>query len=223
MVAGTGRSSLREIKHARTKLGLMNAFVERLKDSDFDDISVRQICRDAEVAEKTFFNYFPEKISVVDYYIQLRTLRTVFLARKALSGGKYLDLIDRVFSRMGEELNDSDVIYQIISVLLIRGPHRANVDVGAFEKQLAFPDCKGIEELPAIRLEDWIRECVAAARKNGELPLRTNIDDLVVSLITILTGTLLATRVQDTGKRDYHYMRQLRALWQGLGVRQKDK
>lgn len=210
--------SLRELKYARTKLGLMDAFIKRLKNSRFDDISIRQVCRDAEVAEKTFFNYFHEKIDVIDYYVRLRSLRTIFLALQAVPNGKYLALIDFLFARMGEELNNENVIYQIVAVMLIEGQGRGPIRITDLEKQLAFPECQGIEMVPVLRLQEWIRECVELARKHGELPPETKAEDVVVSLITILGGTLLATREKNARSRHYHYMRQVQGLWRSLGV-----
>ena len=40
---------LREIKHARTKIALMKAFIEHLRHSSFEDISVKDACKRAEI------------------------------------------------------------------------------------------------------------------------------------------------------------------------------
>lgn len=212
--------SIRERKFARTKLGLMDAFLKRLKSAPFDDISIREVCRDAEVAEKTFFNYFPEKMDVVAYYLQLRALKMIFEAGQSVPDGKNLARIQYVFSQMGTELGNDNVIYQIISALLIQGQKPKSIEISEVEKRMAFPGCEGIETVPAVRLQDWIRECVKAARKQGELPAKTNVEDVVVSLVTILGGTLLATRVENIEDRQYHYTRQVQFLWNGLGAKQ---
>lgn len=212
--------SIRERKFARTKLGLMDAFLKRLKSATFDDISIREVCRDVEVAEKTFFNYFPEKMDVIAYYLQLRALKMIFKAQQSVPEGKCLARIQHVFSQMEKELGNDNVIYQIISVFLIQGQKPENIEISEVEKQMAFPECEGIETVPAVRLQDWIRECVKNARKHGELPAKTNIEDVVISLVTILGGTLLATRVENIEDRQYHYTRQVQFLWNGLGAKQ---
>ena len=210
---------LRERKYARTKVGLMHAFMERLKRHRFDDISIREICQEAEIAEGTFFNYFPEKIDVIKYYLQLTTIRMVWKAKQETPSGKYLPLIDSLFNQMSEELNNNNVIYQIISVLLVQDEKPKTVDISALEKNLAFPHYEGIEETPSVILDEWLKESVVLAVKNGELPSKTNAEDVAVSLLTILVGTSLATRFNRSKSRGYHYMRQLRALWKGLGVK----
>ena len=67
--------SLREKKHARTKIAIMNAFIKRLEKTRFDDISIREICKSVEVSEGTFFNYFSEKIDIINYYSHLLFLK----------------------------------------------------------------------------------------------------------------------------------------------------
>lgn len=213
--------SLRERNFAQTKLGLMNAFLKRLKSHSFENISIRDVCRDADVAEKTFFNYFPEKLDVITYYMQLNGVKNIFEAVKAVPEGKYLELIQFVFCRMGKEFDRDNVIYQIIAAFIVQGEKPKKMEISGIEKQMAFPDCEGIEKVEVIRFHDWVRKCVKAACKNGELPLKTNINDVVVSLITILGGTLLAMRVEKIKDWEYHYMRQLRDLWKSLGVSNK--
>jgi AcrR family transcriptional regulator len=211
--------SLREKKHARTKIAIMNAFVERLRRSRFDDIAIREICRDLEVAEGTFFNYFPEKTDVLGYYLYLTTMKMIWQSRKSTPAGKYLPLIDSVFAQLSDELNNNNVAYRIISVLLVQSERPKRIVVSELEKKLAFPDCPGIEGTPAMILDEWFKECVISAQKKGELPARANVDDVVVSLMTIIAGTLLATRFSDNNSLGYHYMRQLQSFWRGMGVK----
>ncbi len=212
--------SLREKKHARTKVGLMNAFMDRMKKSRFDDISIKEVCRGAEIAEGTFFNYFPEKIDVIGYYLQLLTLKMVWKAKKEVPVGQYLPLINSIFTQLGEELAHANVIYQILSVLLLQSEKPKRVEISDFEKRLAFPDQDGIEHGVSKMLDSWFKECLEAARKNGELPVKTNIDDVQVALMTILSGTLIAIKFGNVKKLGYHYKCQLQALWDGLGVKE---
>lgn len=210
--------SLREKKHAKTKLAIMNAFMERLKQRRFDDISIKKVCEDAEVAEGTFFNYFPEKIDVICYYVRLMTLKTIWKARKSVSSGRYLPLIEALFNQLSQELDNDKLTYQILAALLAQSERPKNIAVSELEKSMAFPDCPGIEETPAVVLDEWFTECVSRARKNGELPLKTRVNDVVVSLMTIISGTLLAVRFCDSKDCGYHYKRQLEALWQCIGA-----
>lgn len=215
--------SLREKKYARTKIAIMNAFMERLKHSRFEDISIKKVCGDAEVAEGTFFNYFPEKIDVIRYYLFLTTAKIVWKARRETPAGSYLLLIDTVFRQLAEEVYNNNLTYQIISVLLAQNERPRKITISALEKKLVFPDCPGIEETSPVLFEEWFRECVILAQKNGEIPETVNVDDLVISLMTIMCGTLLAIRFVDSDSRGCHYTRQLQALWRGVGAKERNK
>ena len=53
--------SRRERKKLETRLRLMEAALELFKENSYDDTTVQQIARAADVAKGTFFNYFPSK------------------------------------------------------------------------------------------------------------------------------------------------------------------
>ncbi|MFA5116174.1 MAG: TetR/AcrR family transcriptional regulator [Candidatus Omnitrophota bacterium] len=215
--------SLREKKSARTKIAIMNAFMERLKDKRYEDISIREVCLDAEVAEGTFFNYFPEKIDILSYYLYLMTSKMIWKAGAKASASGYLALVESLFKQLSEEWSNSNLAYQILSVLIAQSKRPKKILFSGFEKKLVFPDCPGIEETPSVILDEWLRVCVIQARKSGELSPKINVDDVVVSLITIITGTLLALRFENVNKCGYHYRRQLHDLWRVLGAEEKGR
>lgn len=214
--------SLREKKHVRTKVGLMNAFMERLQDCRFDDISVREICRSVEISEGTFFNYFPEKIDVVVYYLHCITLELMWSARRQAPPGRFIPLIDSLFAQIAAKLDSVNLIYQILSALLVQNERPRRMTLSELEKKTVFPNCEGIEAVPTLMLDEFLVECIKGALKSGELPVTTNINDTRVSLMSIIMGTLIAIKFDDLEGREYHYMRQLQALWKSLGVVEKD-
>ncbi len=219
----TGDYSLREKKSARTRIVIMNAFMELLKHKRYEDISIKEVCRGAEVAEGTFFNYFPEKIDVISYYLHLMTSKMIWQAAVDAPKGGYLAVIDRLCDQLAVEWSRNNLAYQILSVLIVQSERPKDVAVPGLEKRMVFPDCPGIEEVPSVHLDEWFRSCVIQARDNGELPSKTDVDDVVVSLTTIITGTLLAIRFGKMNKCGYHYARQLEALWRGLGATEKGR
>ena len=110
--------TLRERKHARTKLAIVNAFVDRLRTSRYEEISIRDLCKSVEISEGTFFNYFPEKLDIIHYYMPLLVLKIIWTARREVPPGKPLGLIDEVFIRLAQELNSANLGYQLISILV---------------------------------------------------------------------------------------------------------
>ena len=212
--------SLREIKHARTKIAIMNAFIKRLEKTRFDDISIRQICKSVEVSEGTFFNYFPEKIDIINYYMNLTFLEVIAKARKDAPQRQYLALINATFARLAEEmLNFDNIVYQLISLMIVQRERPKKVAISNLERRIYFSGSKDIDNIQVMLIDDFLRECLIKAVHGGELPKNTKIDDVLVSLMTILGGTLLAAKFAVVKDRSYHYIRQLEFLWNGLGVK----
>lgn len=212
--------SLREMKHARTKIAIMNVFIRNLEKTRFDDISIRQICKSAEVSEGTFFNYFPEKIDIIDYYMNLMFLKIIWKARKDVAEGSYIHLINSTFEKMaGELLINNNIIYQIIALMIVQQEKPKTVEISDLERHIFLPGYEGIEHINIMTMDDFFRECLEKASKNNELPRGTNIDDLMISLMSIVGGTLLAAKFTAIKDRAYHFRRQLRVLWDSLGIK----
>jgi len=218
----TKEYSLREKKHAKTKIAIMNAFIKRLEKTRFDDISIRQICKSVEISEGTFFNYFPEKIDIINYYMNLMFLKIIWKARKDTAQVQYLSLINATFSELAAELlNCNNIVYQLISLMIIQQERPRTVEISRLERSIFFPGSEGIDNIRVILVDDFLKECLQGAVKNGELSKTIKIDDVLISLMTILSGTLLAAKFTDIKDRSYHYLRQLKFLWDGLGVKRQ--
>ncbi len=211
--------SLREKKQAKTKLAIMDEFIKRLEKNRFEDISIREICKAVEISEGTFFNYFSEKISIVGYYVDLMILKIIWKAKEKVPPEKHLKLVNAVFEQVAEETRWENVLYQVIAVLVGQKGKPEISEITSIEKQLFFSEYPGIEESSTMFIGDFFRDCLKEAVKQGELPHKTNIDDVLMSLLTILVGTLLSVKVSEGRDCAYHYGRQLRFLWEGLGVK----
>ncbi len=214
---GKKKYALREKKHAQTKLAIMRAFIERLKNTRYDNISIREVCENVEVSEGTFFNYFPEKIDIINYYMHLVVLKTAWKSKKVKSRGRYLDLIDKSFETLAEEFTNPNLIYEMISIMVIQKDRPKKITIPDIEKCYAFPECEGIEAMPTLFIDDFYRGCLKNALKNGELPPKTNLDDVLISLEAILGGTMMAVKLEKSSNLSYHMKRQLSLLWKGLG------
>lgn len=215
----TNEYSLRQKKHAKTKIAIMEAFIKRLEKTSFEDISIRQICKSIDISEGTFFNYFSEKIDILTYYSALLFIKIFWKTQKEVPSGKNLALIEAFFKNSAAELDNVNIVYQMISVMVMQRHKPKQATISAIEKHLVFPEYEGIENIPVFFIDDFFTNCLKAAVKNGELPKKTNIDDVRISLVTILTGTLLATKFTNSKDQAYHYSRQLDCLWKSLGVK----
>jgi len=116
-------------------------------------------------------------------------------------------------------LKYNNIVFQMISLMIVQRERPKTVAISNLERQIYFPGSEGIENVRVMLVDDFLRECLIGAVKNGELTKDIKIDDVLVSLMTILSGTLLAAKFADIKDRSYHYTRQLQFLWNGLGVK----
>lgn len=211
--------SLREKKHARTKIALMNAFIERLQNSRFENISIKDVCRSAEISEGTFFNYFPEKIDVITYYVNLMTMQVIWKARRKVAEGKHIDLINAFFEELADELTKINITYEIISIMVVQHERPKKAVIADIEKHLVFPDLAGIEKMEPLLIYEFFGQCMEDARNSGELPKSIKLNDALVSLITIMVGTMIAVKFINIKDIKHQYRRQLKTLWTELGAK----
>jgi len=216
---------LREKKFARTKIALMNAFIERLRKARFDDISVKEVCQSAEISEGTFFNYFPEKIDVITYYANLMTIGNIWKARQKSPAGRYIPLLNAFFGELADhvEAGGVDITYEFISIMVVRPERPRKNAISNLEKRLFFPELDGIEDIDTFFMDEFFRDCLEKASKNGELPVNSGrIDNVLVSLLTIMIGTLIAVKFgHDAKNLKNHYQRHLHMLWHELGIKKQ--
>ncbi|MDD5259701.1 MAG: hypothetical protein PHD29_07020 [bacterium] len=213
--------SLRERKHAKTKLALMRAFIERLKTQRFEEISISELCADLDVAEGTFFNYFPRKIDVIRYFTDLSSIHVIWQTEQRMNKKTYLDKIDNIFYYLGEEIeNNTNLIYEIIAASI--GQKQAMeqmTKITKAEKHFAFPGCAGIEDIrpPSMLFEGYFEEVIKKAVKSEELPQAVNIRTTVLFLNMLMAGLPLAIK-KDKLKNIRSINREmLELLWKALG------
>ncbi|MFA7159700.1 MAG: TetR/AcrR family transcriptional regulator [Kiritimatiellia bacterium] len=212
--------SLRSIKHARTRLALMNAFIGRMRGERFEDISIRDICRSAEVSEGTFFNYFPEKINVLNYFVSLMTVKFIWNARRKARRGGGIALINSFFNELADEFLKVNITYEVIATMVVRQGKVRKIEISPLEKRLFFPELKGVENEKTLLMQEFMEICLRRAAACGELPRAVNINDTVLTLMSIMVGTLIAIKFSRSKSLKRHYRRQLGMLWRGLGPSQ---
>src|SRR5262245_57523197 len=73
---------LREQKHARTRVGLVDALIERLAARPLADIPAAELAAAVGISQATFFNHFPSKDHLLGGFIQLWSVEVAALSRR---------------------------------------------------------------------------------------------------------------------------------------------
>jgi AcrR family transcriptional regulator len=208
---------LRERKHAKTKVALTMAFVERLKSARLEDISIKAVCDSIDVSEGTFYNYFPAKIDLIYYYQQLTLLKIMWETERRAKDDSPLHRIDVFFDVLAKEINHPYLLYELISILVGQKVKPTHMDITSAERLYAFPKSKGIEDISTMSVEDFLRKNLKEAAQQGELPPGVNLNDTIIFLLTTIVGVPLAISYENFDTLGPQYKKQLSFLWKGFG------
>lgn len=214
------KPGLRERKFARTRLNLSQALVARLQEATLDDIVVRDLCDDVEISEATFFNYFPRKVDLLDYYTQLWMLDLSWRCQH--SDNKGLAAISASFELMAQSFqNQSGVMGEIIGRQALQREKSARVEIGLAERMIAYPDHLGIETLAIGGVDNAWLPALEWAIRGGELPPNSHMPTLMVGLASIFYGVPLVLRQSNVTAISNTYTQQLQLFWAGIRAASK--
>jgi len=214
---------LRQRKQARTRLALLDATIEQMREKSLADITVEELCEEVEVSKGTFFRHFPRKADLIFYYIRLWSIEVMWHATKSGSGCPGLGVIKAVFNWTATVFEDHPRLFSELIALRAFEPqeftklvHNDEIMVPQADRLLRFPDLDGIELIPEGTFQGIFRYSLQDAIANEELPNNIDIDDVVLSLACIFYGVplMLADRVPKNLGAAYSH--QLRLLWTGL-------
>ena len=88
--------SLRERKYAQTKLALLHAAVEKMREKPLEAISVKELCDTVPVSEMTFYNYFPKKTDLLKYFIQITFIEMAWYLQYAVKNKTNLEMVEEL-------------------------------------------------------------------------------------------------------------------------------
>lgn len=213
--------SLRERKHAQTKIALVQAIMEELKEKRLKDISVKEVCETIPISEVTFYNYFPKKTDVLLYIIQLWGIEITWYLQQWEAEKSNLEIIEAFFDHVVHQIEmNPQVLNEALGFFAQKREEPSLEDLSVAEKLLAFPDLPGIEQIqipgsPSKRqqlLAPYIRRAVEC----GELPQETDIETFSNILSSILIGVMMHLHRTDLTQIRSTYRTLLRLLWKGL-------
>ena len=210
-------SDLRQRKFARTRLNLARVLADALGQQSFDEVSVKKLCRSAEVSEATFFNYFPRKQDLLAYLVHLWILELGWHVNKAASEVRGLGVVDALFSEVARTCESRPgVLAEMLAWIARGGSLNSKLEIGELEKQLAYPDLDGIASIPIKGIDALLVPPLEAAISAGDLPENTLIPMLLTSLLSVLFGVPLTLLASDPARIATVYRQQLALVLAGI-------
>lgn len=211
---------LRPRKFALTKVGLLNAAVERLDRVSLEELQVRELCQAVDISEASFFNYFPKKADLLVYFVQLWTLDVAWHALlSAPRPSTAREAIERIFEFSGRQAAEHPGVMAEVLAAQARLTEEPRVpELTLAERLAAFPGRPGVEGLEARGLDSLFPELLQQAVKGGELPRKTDVQAAFLGLTAIFFGVPTVLRRIDPRAIAPAYRQQLSIYWSGLTV-----
>ena len=127
--------SLREKKQATLKLKILDTFDEKLKTKALVDISVKEIVKELDISEMTFFNYFGSKKEVLVYFIELWSLEM----QMHIEGLEPLKAIYRIFEETAKTIEKNPNLFmEIVASMALQGMAKKDINITKAERILRF-------------------------------------------------------------------------------------
>lgn len=216
--AKEGTFGLREIKYGRSRLSLLQAFIDAIETMPLEDIHIKDLCKTAEVSEPSFYNYFPRKDDLFLYFISLWSVDVqLHIRHKKPIVRPGIDSIREIFRYTAENVTRSPrvlkelIAYQARTDTSLRiGEIRAVTNA---EKALVFGEIDDLYTLPDLGLEPLLTEHITAACQNGEISSHFGIPELTLLTAAIFFGIPAITLHQDAKNLNQYYQTSLDILF----------
>jgi AcrR family transcriptional regulator len=209
---------LRERKFAQTKLSILNVFLDKVENEPMDEISVKELCAEAEVSYQTFFNYFESKSDLLVYFASLWSIEVNYEAEKFQKKHNNLETIEHIFKFIAKNFKTKSVLIgEFIAFLAQRSDHLEFHELTEAEYLIHFADKPdNIRKTIPKNLPALIQPFVVAAIKDGEISKKADSELLTVMIATILFGTPIINLKTNAKNIDKLLLAQLSLVWQAV-------
>jgi AcrR family transcriptional regulator len=217
--------SLRERKHAHTKIALVRAAQERMKTRRLEAISVKEICEAVPVSEVTFYNYFSQKTDLLLYSVRLIGVEMAWHLRQWEQEKSGLEIIEALFEFTGRKAEEKPlVVSEAISFFVQKRQKPRLNGISVAERLIAFPDLPGIEDIQPrdFEMHQILEPYLADAAEQGQLPKTADIKAVALMLEAVHIGILMKLHIQGAVQIRSLYHTHLRLLWDGLWAQSSD-
>lgn len=193
--------SLRKINYVKTRTTILKTAANLLKQEEFADITVDEICQKAQISRGTFFNYFPTKEHIFHYYLRIFTIRIALRMKEWPEDLSFHDKVAQIYEWFKEDKQYTKFLNNYINFIL---------NVGEEANEMKLIDAEFVYFFNGITEEEYAdyneltlgklfeRICEEASEKN-EIVLKDHPKELSSILIGTLAGSYLSDIV-NSGK-----------------------
>ncbi|ONI42023.1 TetR family transcriptional regulator [Candidatus Epulonipiscium fishelsonii] len=186
---------LRKINFVKTRTTILKAVSNLLKEKNFSDITVDEICQRAQISRGTFFNYFSTKEYVFHYYLRIFTVRIALRIEQWDKSLSFEQKIKEMYEWLNEETQYSKFVDNYITFLLNVGEEKNEMKLTDAEFVYFFNDINEGEysHYNSLTLQTLFENIVEEAKSKGEITINKSKKELG----NLMSGVLVASYVTD--------------------------
>lgn len=189
--------SLRKINYVKTRTTILKTTATLLKQKEFADITVDEICQKAQISRGTFFNYFSTKEHIFHYFIRIFTIKIALRMKKWDDSMSFEDKINTIYKWFLEEKQYSKFISSYINFVLTVGEEANEMKLIDAEFIYFFGNLK--EEDYAyyneLTLNKLFMQLCKEAKEKGEITLDYSEKELSSIVVGEIAGAYLSDHV----------------------------
>lgn len=193
--------SLREINFAKTRLNILQVVKDRMIQKDFENITVDEICRFAEISRGTFFNYFPTKNHIFNYYIRIWIVQMgLEMEDESFKDKPSEEKINNIYNKVIEEDKKSPgFINNYLKYLLETKETKNEIKLTqaefAYQFSLEKVTSNEIEKLNNLSLEKILENFLIQGINSGKFKKDLNIEHTLLLLVSMFFSPIIAKHI----------------------------
>lgn len=194
--------SLRKINYVKTRTTILKTTASLLKQKEFSDITVDEICQKAQISRGTFFNYFSTKEHIFHYFIRIFTVKIAFRMKKWDDKMSFEEKLDTIYEWFLEEKQYTKFISSYINFILSVGEEANEMKLIDAEFVYFFGNIKEDEYVyyNDLTLNKLFMQVCKQAQEKGEITLPYDEEELSSLVVGVITGSYLSDHIHPERK-----------------------
>lgn len=204
--------SLRKINYVKTRTTILKTAASLLKQKEFAEITVDEICQKAQISRGTFFNYFSTKEHIFHYFIRIFTIKIALRMKKWPETMSFEEKLQTLYDWFIEEKQYTKFIGSYINFILT---------VGEEANEMKLIDAEFVYFFGNIKEEDYVyyneltlsklfAQICQEAKQRGEINLPYDKEELSSLVVGAISGAYLSDHICSTHK----HLNTFNRIWQ---------
>ncbi len=204
--------SLRKINYVKTRTTILKTTANLLKEKEFSDITVDEVCQKAQISRGTFFNYFPTKEHIFHYFLRIFTIKIALRMKEWEASMPFKSKLATIYEWFLEEKQYSKFIGSYINFILTVGEEANEMKLIDAEFVYFFGNIKEEEfaYYNDLTLNKLFMKICKEAQEKHEIQLDCDEKTLSGLVIGEITGAYLSDHIDPKQK----HLEMFNQIWQ---------